>query len=183
MKKDIKTRKKNGFTLIELLVVIAIIGVLTTLGMISINTARQKSRDSKRWTEIRALQSALEICINEGGSPPDVTTATDWNDVLNMTCASGNPLGAYLVSNVMPMPPQSSTCQDAPSGDCYMYCATGAHYVLYSKYEGNPPAGGLNGAISNYAANTECILSNGQRPLALPVCSPVVAGSFCLGNL
>lgn len=53
--------KKAGFTLIELLVVIAIIGVLASVVLASLNNARRKSRDSRRITDIKQLQLALEL--------------------------------------------------------------------------------------------------------------------------
>ena len=54
-------RKEKGFTLIELLVVIAIIGVLASIALSSLNTARAKARDIKRLAEVKNLQKALEI--------------------------------------------------------------------------------------------------------------------------
>jgi len=63
-----KTQK--GFTLIELLVVIAIIGLLSTLAIVSLNTARIKSRDTSRVATIKQMQSALEMYFNDKKTYP-----------------------------------------------------------------------------------------------------------------
>jgi prepilin-type N-terminal cleavage/methylation domain-containing protein len=54
-------RKKRGFTLIELLVVIAIIGILATIVLVSLNTARQKARDARRASDIHQIALAVEM--------------------------------------------------------------------------------------------------------------------------
>jgi len=61
---------KKGFTLIELLVVIAIIGLLSTLAVVSLNNARQKSRDAKRVSDIKQIQTALELYFADQNSYP-----------------------------------------------------------------------------------------------------------------
>jgi prepilin-type N-terminal cleavage/methylation domain-containing protein len=51
----------RGFTLIELLVVMAIIGLLSTVVLASLTTARKKGRDTKRISDVKQLQIALEL--------------------------------------------------------------------------------------------------------------------------
>ena len=67
-----KTRNhKKGFTLIELLVVIAIIGLLATIAVVSLNSSRARARDSKRVSDIRQIQTALELYHQEHQSYPE----------------------------------------------------------------------------------------------------------------
>lgn len=68
--KMLKNVKKRGFTLIELLVVIAIIGILSSIVMASLNSARAKSRDAKRLSDIKSLQLALELYFDYNKAYP-----------------------------------------------------------------------------------------------------------------
>lgn len=61
---------KKGFTLIELLVVIAIIGLLSTLAVVALNNARSKSRDAKRLSDVKQIQTALELYFNDAAAYP-----------------------------------------------------------------------------------------------------------------
>lgn len=63
-------RTQSGFTLIELLVVIAIIGLLSTLAVVALNSARLRSRDAKRVSDIRQIQTALELGFSETSNYP-----------------------------------------------------------------------------------------------------------------
>lgn len=70
--------KNTGFTLVELLVVIAIIGVLASIVLASLNNARSKARDSKRTTDVKQLQLALELHfdgLGAGSYPGAIDTA------------------------------------------------------------------------------------------------------------
>jgi len=62
--------KNKGFTLIELLVVIAIIGILSSVVLASLNSARQKSRDAKRVSDIKQVQLALELYFDTNKAYP-----------------------------------------------------------------------------------------------------------------
>lgn len=63
-------RDKNGFTMIELLVVVSIIGLLSTFGFVAFNSARVKSRDAQRLTDIKRIQHALDLYYNQKGQYP-----------------------------------------------------------------------------------------------------------------
>ncbi len=74
------TRTKNkGFTLIELLIVIAIIGLLSTLALVSLTSAQQRARDTKRVADVKAMQTAMELYWNENAAYPAVIATTTWS--------------------------------------------------------------------------------------------------------
>lgn len=67
--------RSKGFTLIELLVVIAIIGLLASIILASLNTARQKGRDARRVADVKEIQLALELYYDANSTyPPDTVT-------------------------------------------------------------------------------------------------------------
>ena len=66
----------RGFTLIELLVVIAIIGILASVVLASLNSARRKSRDARRVADIKQIQLALELYFDANSSAyPDALSS------------------------------------------------------------------------------------------------------------
>ncbi len=55
-----KIKRYLGFTLLEVLVVVSIIGVVIGLASVSYSTSQKKARDTKRQSDLKAIQSAFE---------------------------------------------------------------------------------------------------------------------------
>ncbi|MBU0707784.1 type II secretion system GspH family protein [Patescibacteria group bacterium] len=186
---NVKDNKK-GFTLIELLVVIAIIGLLSTLAIVSLATTRQKSRDSRRSSDIRQMQTAVEMYNNETGSyPSNVSWALLQVDI-----------GPYLVGGVLPTPTDHpGDCADdpAPDGnpwentadsnvDCYIYCSNADGYLLGARHEDNGAIDeDVDGPPTSYLAG-ECVTDTypiAQVPAFTCLDEQVDYSGFCLGTL
>jgi general secretion pathway protein G len=135
----IKSNKK-GFTLIELLVVIAIIGLLSTLAVVALNSARQKSRDSKRVADVKQIQTALELYFADLNGYPAAASAVALGGTaansLSSVGFSGSAQGTTYMGLVplAPTPYDSATCSSANS---YSYYSTQADQYLIQFCLGN----------------------------------------------
>jgi len=127
------TRNKSyGFTLIELLVVIAIIGLLSSVVLASLNSARVKARDASRMRSMREIQTALNLYYQDFGAYPIMNT---WGGFGTAGCGyAGTLSGASgYIPNLAPtyireLPRDPSGSLAGCTG--YQYLSNGTDYKL-----------------------------------------------------
>ena len=160
-------RTQSGFTLIELLVVIAIIGLLSTLAVVALNSARQRSRDAKRVSDIRQVQTALELAFSETNNyptaaSPGITLGNATNKVLcnesgAATFRADSTTAPACTTIYMGLVPANPT----PGGLDYVYTSaagSGTYSITFT----------LEGATGQLGSGANCANQNG-----------IQAGSSC----
>lgn len=157
------SRLSKGFTLIELLVVIAIIGLLSTLAVVALNSARQKSRDAKRVADIKQIQTALELYFADqngyashgagsnlvlGGASSRALcggTTPGWK----ATCASGETVYMGLVPAASA--PADGTCTSAQNDFTYTLASATSYTITFC----------LGGTVGELSAGARTANPNG----------------------
>lgn len=100
-----KKFKTKGFTLIELLVVIAIIGLLASMVLVSLNSARIKARDVRRIADFKQIQTALELFYDSQGRYPQSPGHATWSGhwVYFSQCLETGTNCGFATSNYLPV--------------------------------------------------------------------------------
>lgn len=130
-----------GFTLIELLVVIAIIGLLSSVVLSSLNTARGRARDTQRISDLTEIRKALELYYDSNNAYPSTGSlgTTYWDPGCQKDpIAPDQKLEQWvpgLVPAYIPFLPKDPLPKDQARNygnpaACYMYASDGQGYVL-----------------------------------------------------
>ncbi len=140
---------KKGFTLIELLVVIAIIGLLSTLAVVALGSARVKARDAKRLSDLKQVQTALELYYTDKDLYPVEIAAVVLGDVNNICLNLADGLTttgcAKAYMGLVPKDPGSNN---------YSYIsADGSTYTISAKLEDT-----VNGLTKNISVTPSGIV-------------------------
>ena len=152
---SVSRQRNEGFTLIELLVVIAIIGLLSTLAVVALNSARQRSRDAKRVSDIRQIQTAVELGYSETGGYPTASSITLGSANAGTLCNNGGASTFQADSTgcstiYMGLVPSNPT----PNGAAYVYDSasnSGIYSITFN----------LESATGQLGAGDNCANQNG----------------------
>lgn len=145
--KNNKNKNKQGFTLIELLIVVLIISILAGLLLSVINPIgiRKKTRDSQRKSDLKRIQTALELYYADYRAYPLSTNyvVAGASGTAVQTALANNVNGNYL--NEVPRDPKglegdttyqgAFSCGSTKADYSYRSDATGSSYVLVSTME------------------------------------------------
>lgn len=147
--------------MIELLVVIAIIGILSSVVLASLNSAREKARDSRRKSDLGQIRTALTLYYDKYGN---------WMQTGSGCGYSGNGAGWFNYSGgsypesmsqclvdadftpALIIDPTGGKTSNPSTGFSYMKysCGTPTKTYIYAKLEGLPQGStATNGTCCN----------------------------------
>lgn len=133
---------RQGFTIVEILIVVVVIAILASVSVSAYSGVQQRSRDSRRVSDMNAIVKALEMYKVQTGSYPATSTT---NTIVSWEVSSINPdqfLSALKTSGVVTTIPVDPTNNGTTTKSFlyryYRYAAgtngcdpaRGAYYVL-----------------------------------------------------
>jgi prepilin-type N-terminal cleavage/methylation domain-containing protein len=101
-----KNRQK-GFTLVELIIVIAIIGVLSSIIIGTLGTARTKAKNAKAKQDQRKLQDVMQVAVGDFGRELGIVTP---NNSLGTDNWTGQQCVSYTAGPVRQLKNSTGPC-------------------------------------------------------------------------
>ena len=135
----------KGFTLIELLVVIAIIGILSSVVLASLNSARAKSADAAVKADLSGIRSQSELLYNDDGNYNAVcgaNTVPQSTKIADSLAHASTTAGAPGVCGVPDSGDATAWAVSSPLKDGTHWCVDSAGTA-----KGIPEALAINGTV------------------------------------
>jgi prepilin-type N-terminal cleavage/methylation domain-containing protein len=175
-----KHQQKAGFTLVELLVVIAIIGILSTVVLVSLTSARTKARDAKRVASLHEMAKLIAVYDNDpanvfwttvNGATQCATTA--YTDVV--TCLAVGRTGVSTATNF------NRYVDPTTSGTTCKGTASGASSTVACQYSLSTATGAGSPNSQNYQICSFLEVGAGRLPSGLVSVSSNSGSGVVLG--
>ncbi len=152
-------KKQRGFTLIELLVVIAIIGILASVILASLDSARAKARDAQRLSAVDSIRTALELYANDHNGSFPSNGRTWWGNCSAYGSHDVTGSNGYIPDLAPTYIPTLPLDPIPDSNHCYIYMSNGTDYIFltFGTVEGTVPTNlqrPLNPLEESYAIYT-----------------------------
>jgi len=153
------------------LVVIAIIGILASVVLSSLSSARASARDAKRTSDLRQLQTAFELFRNNHGNfyPCSTGSVNNGNNrvyLLDGQARHTRPAGCSDMRPYISIAGYQNNSPYTASLDTFMYRSypntQGTDYVIRVRMEGDRYTRGFNG-VANSNPDKHCILATNRN--------------------
>lgn len=163
---------KRGFTLIELLVVVAIIGILASVVLASLNSARQKGADAAIKANLSGMRAQAELiydnrgCYNDDGAATGCTMTVDAaGDCATGSTTAGGLFRNSVISAAITAAGNSSNGGGLARGSCVQAASGGAWAISVP--------------LKSVPADSWCVDSTGASRQVTPASDSGFSGNNC----